>query len=458
VPRGRNTVLFVAISLLSGFGGTVMSLATGIWVLELTGSTSLAALTGFCFFVPTLLGPVLGAVVDRLPRRPLIVWTHLLTAAAVLSLLTVHAAHQFWVIYAVMLGYGISFVLIDAGEAALLPTALPPEALGGVNGLRMSAQEGVKLIAPLVGAGLFGWWGGHSVALLTVGTLTAAAGLYLLIRLRPPAGEPVPDQPSGPPTEPVPPHDPTRRIEPIPPQGPTGRIRAGIRFLWAHPELRVAVLIGSITIAMSGLTTAALYAVVVEDLHRPATFLGVLSSAQGAGSILGGLIVGRAMRLRGTLAVGVLGAGLVALGAAGWGVPWWPVVVGGSFVIGIGLPWTLVAAMTAVQSRTPQALLGRVAATANTLLFAPIAIATPLGAALVLLDHRLPLVVATGLCLGTALLAVRLGRSGRTTGSTDQVDAAANGATESGASGATESGASGATEQIRPADEARVGS
>lgn len=402
VPRGRNTVLFVGISLLSGFGGTVLSLATGIWVLELTGSSSLAALTGFCFFVPTLLGPVLGALVDRLPRRPLIVWTHLLTAATVLSLLTVHAEHQTWVIYAVMLGYGLSFVLIDAGEAALLPAALPPQALGGVNGLRMSAQEGVKLVAPLVGAGLFGWWGGDSVALLTVGTLTAAAGLYLLIRLRPPAPESAPHQPAG------------SRTTQGPPERTGGRIRAGIRFLWAHPELRTTVLIGSVTIAMSGLTTAALYAVVVEGLHRPATFLGVLSSAQGAGSILGGLIVGRLLRVRGPLAVGVLGAVLVAVGAAGWSVPWWPAVVGGSFVIGIGLPWTLVAAMTAVQSRTPEALLGRVAATANTLLFAPIAIATPLGAALVLLDHRLPLAVATALCLGTALLAPRLRRSGRT--------------------------------------------
>ncbi|MBE1488792.1 MFS family permease [Plantactinospora soyae] len=413
-----------------------MSLATGIWVLDLTGSSSLAALTGFCFFVPTLLGPVLGVLVDRFPRRPLIVWTHLLTAGAVLSLLTVHTEDQTWLIYAVMLGYGVSFVLIDAGEAALLPAALPPEVLGGVNGLRMSAQEGVKLIAPLVGAGLFGWWGGHSVALLTVGTLTAAAGLYLLIRLRPsvPAaaapGAGVADQPSTAPTEPG------------PPERSAGRFLVGIRFLWARPELRITVLLGSITIAMSGLTTAALYSVVVEDLHRPATFLGVLSSAQGAGSILGGLIVGRLLRVRGTRAVGILGAVLVALGATGWGVPWWPVVVGSSFVIGIGLPWTLVAAMTAVQSRTPEALLGRVAGTASTLLFAPIAIATPLGAALVLLDRRLPLAIAATLCLGAALSAIRSARSIRATGSADAVAA----------------GPTGTVETSRPADEARVGS
>ncbi|MBF9128100.1 MFS transporter [Plantactinospora sp. S1510] len=419
-----------------------MFLAAGIWVLELTGSSSLAALTGLCFYAPTLLGPVLGALVDRLPRRPLIVWTHLLTAAVVLSLLTVHAEHQTWVIYAVMLGYGISFVLVDAGESALLPAALPPDALGGVNGLRVSAQEGVKLVAPLVGAGLFGWWGAHSVALLTAGTLTAAAGLYLLIRLRPPATRSAPaHRPDPRRADDVPTDTPA---EPGPPERSSGRIRAGMRYLWTHPELRVTVLIGSITIAMSGLMTAALYTVVVEDLHRPATFVGVLSSAQGAGSMLGGLLVGRVLRVPGTLAVGVLGTGLVALGATAWGVPWWPAVVAGSLIIGIGLPWTLVAAVTAVQTRTPEAMLGRVAATANTLLFAPITIATPLGAALVLLDRRVPLVVATALCLGTALLAIRLERSGRTTESTGPAT--------------TGPATTHATERIRPADGAGVAS
>ena len=381
VLRDRNAVLFVGISLLSGFGGAVMSLVAGVWVMSLSGSSSLAALAGFCVFVPTLVGPILGAAVDRFPRRPLLIWTNLLTAGALLCLLAVGSAEQVWLIYVVMLAYGAGVVLLDAGEAALLPAALPAGALGDVNGLRMSAQEGMKLVAPLIGVGLFAWRGGRPVAVLTALVVTVTAGLYALIRSRPVPADSRSEQ-------------------------RTGQIRDGIRFLWLHPDLRVTVLIGSIAIAMSGFTTAALYAVVTDDLHRPATFLGVLASAQGALAILGGLLVGRMLDRYGELAVGALGSVLFAAGCAVRCVPWWPVTLVSSVVIGLGLPWTLVAATTAVQLRTPEGLVGRVAATANSLLFAPVAFAIPVGAVFVLVDHRLPLVIAATLCLVAGVLPV----------------------------------------------------
>ncbi|MDW5325968.1 MFS transporter [Plantactinospora sp. KLBMP9567] len=418
-PKRRNTLLFVGISLTSGFGGTALNVAAGVWVLDLSGSSSLAALTGLCLFAPTLLGPVLGALVDRLPRRRLIVWTHLLTALAVLSLLAVRTDAQVWLVYLVLLGYGTSLVLVDAAENALLPAALPPAALGGVNGLRTSAQEGVKLVAPLVGAGLFAWQGGYPVAALTAGALALAAGLYTLLRIRPRLPSPPdrstgsrsgPADPDRPPAPPEPAERGTRR------PGRKRRVPTGVAFLWRDPELRTSVLVGSVTIAMSGLTTAAVYAVVTEDLHQPGAFVGVLSSGQGAGSLLGGLVVGRLLRTRGSLAVGVLGAALFALGTLGRAVPWSPAAVACSVVVGIGLPWTLVAAVTAVQSRTPEALLGRVSGSVNTLLFAPVAIATPVGAALVLPDHRLPLVVAAVLCLGVGPVALRSARHARRAG------------------------------------------
>jgi hypothetical protein len=61
--------LLIGVSLVAGSGGTAMSLAAGVWVMALTGSSGLAALAGLCVFGPTLVGPVLGAIVDRLPTR-----------------------------------------------------------------------------------------------------------------------------------------------------------------------------------------------------------------------------------------------------------------------------------------------------------------------------------------------------------------------------------------------------
>jgi hypothetical protein len=63
-----------------------------------------------------------------------------------------------------------------------------------------------------------------------------------------------------------------------------------------------------------------------------------------------------------------------------------------------------VAAMTAVQLRTPQRLLGRVAATAGSVLFTPLVAAIPIGAGLVLVDRRLPLLVAAAGCALAGLL------------------------------------------------------
>jgi hypothetical protein len=86
---------------------------------------------------------------------------------------------------------------------------------------------------------------------------------------------------------------------------------------------------------------------------------------------------------------------LFAVGVALRAVPSVPVVLLASAMIGAGLPCVLIAAMTAVQRETPGELVGRVAATANTLLFAPNAIALAAGAGLVaLVDPRVLLLVA----------------------------------------------------------------
>ncbi|MEU4782657.1 MFS transporter [Micromonospora sp. NPDC023633] len=431
VGQRRNIALFVVVSLVSGFGGTAMSLVAGIWVMALTSSASLAAMAGFCVFFPTLFGPLLGALVDRLPRRPLLVWTNLVVAASLLLLLAVRSADQVWLLYVVMLGYGISYVLLDAAEAAWLPAALPGDALGRVNGLRMSAQEGAKLLAPLLGAGLFTLLGGAGVAALAAAMLIIAAVLYRLVRApgsRPPSRR--------------------RRI--------VDETWEGIRFLLGDARLRAIVLVGALVVTMSGLTTAATFAVVDEGLGLSVAFMGVLSSAQGAGALAGGLLTGRLMTGRGEALVGTLGAVLFAAGTAARLLPWTPGVVAGSVVVGVGLPWAVVAAMTAVQRRTPQDLLGRVAGTASTVVFGPMSIGIPLGAWLVAVaDYRLTLVaVAILTVIGGLLLTGRASLTGA-----DGEDAAAGGSATPDRAGTQASGAAaeGGSAARRGSAEAGVG-
>jgi MFS family permease len=381
----RNAALFVAISLLSGFGSSAMSLVAGIWILDLTGSTGLAALAGLCVYAPVLAGPWLGALLDRVPRRPLVVGINLALATVLLSLLTVRGPDRTWLIFVVSCAYGLSYVLIDAGETALLPSALSPGQLGHVNGARSSAQEGMKLVAPAAGAGLYAWHGGHAVVVLSAAMPVLVALLYAAVRLVRTPPDPPADRPNG--------------------------LRAGLTVLLGQPVLRAAVALAAVSIAMSGFTTAATYAMVITELALPATFLGVVLSAQGAGSVVGGLVVGRLLSRWGPVSVGVAGTTLFGVGCLVRCLPWWPATVAASVLAGLGLPWTLVAAVTAVQRHTPASVLGRVAATANTAMFGPIVLAIPLGSAAVHLGARPTLVVAAALCLAYAAAVSRRRRT-----------------------------------------------
>jgi predicted MFS family arabinose efflux permease len=171
------------------------------------------------------------------------------------------------------------------------------------------------------------------------------------------------------------------------------------------------VALAALSIAVSGFATAAQYEVVTGVLDLATTFLAVLASAQGAGSLLGGLVVGRLIARRGGTVVGVAGTALFAAGLVARCLPWWPALVVGAVIGGIGLPWTLIAAVTAVQTGTPSALLGRVSATANTVMFGPIALAIPLGAAAVHLGARATLLGCAAVCLGAAGVVLRRSRS-----------------------------------------------
>ncbi|WP_256962329.1 MFS transporter, partial [Streptomyces sp. NRRL B-24572] len=159
----------------SGFGTTAMWLVSGIWVKSLTGSDSLAALASFALWAPVLLGPLLGTLADRVRRRPLLVVLNLAMACLLPLLLWVESADRVWLLFAVLVLYGAQGSVHDAAEQALMASVVDEDRLGTFNGLRMTANESMKLIAPLVAAGLFAAYGGGPVALLDAVTFAVAA-------------------------------------------------------------------------------------------------------------------------------------------------------------------------------------------------------------------------------------------------------------------------------------------
>ncbi|MFE6522585.1 MFS transporter [Streptomyces sp. NPDC057794] len=373
VLRDRAAGLCLCAVVVSGFGTSALWLASGVWVKDLTGSDGLAALCQLAMWLPTLAGPPLGALADRGRRRPLLMGVNVLLGCLLPVLVRVDSPGEVWLLYAVLFGYGAAGVVHEAAESALVASAVGPSLLGDFNGLRMTASEGMKLLAPLAGAGLYAAYGGAGVALLDAATFALAAGLYALLRVREDESAPVR-------------------------AGGRPRTAEGIRHLRRHPVLRPLVLAGGATMLLAGVNGALVHAV-VDDLGRSPAYAGVLYAAQGAGSVAAGLLSGPALRRLGARRFAACGVALLALAVALRAVPSAPLALGCSAAIGAGLPAVLIAALTAVQRETPGPLLGRVTATAHTLVYAPNVAGLAAGAALVeLVSHR-PVLVAVGMAL-----------------------------------------------------------
>lgn len=390
VLRDRNARLYLSGVLVSGFGTTGMWLVAGVWVKSLTGSDGLAALTAFAMWAPVLAGPLLGGQADRTRRGPLLVRVNLAMAAVLPVLLLVDSAGRVWLLFAVLFVYGAAGTVLDAAEAALLPGAVGKEVLGDLNGLRMTVTEGVKLIAPLTGAALFARFGGAPVVLLDALTFALAAGAFALLRVR---EEPPPGRAGA---------------------GAASGGREGVRRLWRSAGLRPLLVAGAVAMGLAGVNGALVHAVADDVLGRPPAFVGVMYAAQGAGSVVAGVVAGPLLRRLGERGFVAAGVALFAVAAGGRALPYDMAVLVCCGLVGLGLPCVPIGVLTAVQRRAPDAVLGRAAATAGTLLFVPNAVALPLGAALVsFVDVRvvLPPVAVAGL-LTAAALALGPGRFG----------------------------------------------
>jgi Na+/melibiose symporter-like transporter len=393
----RDATIYLAGQALSVLGDSALWLAMGIWVKERTGSNSAAGLVFFAFICGTCLAPLTGLLVDRLRRRPLLIAANLATGALVCLLLA--AGPRLWLVYLVMFGYGVSNSLLGSAQTALLPLLLPADLLGAANAALQVASTGLRVVTPLLGAGLLAWAGPGPVIGLDVATFVLAAGSVAALRVREAA--------------------PVRGAE-----HPWAAITAGLRHIAATPPLRrvlVAVVIGA---TVFGFFETVQFAVVGAGLHRSPAFLGVLTAAQGAGAVAGGLLAAPVMARTSerTLAGGGLLACAVACLAEMSGQL--ALVLAGAALLGVCIVWINVGAITLLQRQTPSRLLGRVDAAGSTAITVPQAASIAVGAAAIaVLDYRILLGVMAVVMLAAAGYLARVPDSAPPTATRDTVAA-----------------------------------
>jgi hypothetical protein len=278
--------------------------------------------------------------------------------------LFVNGRGELWLIYVIAALYGASGAFLFSARSAFMTVMLPRDLLADANAIFATIREGLRLIAPLAGAGLYAAFGGGVVAVLDASTFAAVAAAIAFVRT----------------PEPRPVREEHRFLT---------ELAAGARHIFATAPLRQIILTAGVCLLVVGFAETFVFAVVDQGLHREPSFLGVLESLQGAGAVLGGVTAARALRYFGDVRLVGIGMVLFALGDGTFALPSLPLVASGFAVAGFGLAWLIVGFSTSVQVRTPQRLQGRVASAAGTIIGVPQTFSIALGASLIgFADYR----------------------------------------------------------------------
>jgi MFS family permease len=356
--RTRDVRVYLTGQSFSLFGDTAMFLALGIWVKELTHSNADAGLTFFFGAFASMFSPFAGMVVDRVRRRPTLIITNVVSAVGVLLLLAVHGSSGVWIVYVVMFLYGLAGCFIGSAQSAFLTLLVPADQLGDANGFLRTVREGLRLIAPLAGAGLFVLVGGHWICALDSATFLVAGATVLSLHVRE-------ERPA--------------RVE----QHFVDELLAGFRHVAATPVLKRMVTSLAVACCVIGFAETAIFAITSFELHRSPSFIGVIMAAQGVGAIVGGPLSAPMMRRTGERWLSGVGLALVAIGCLLFEAGPLPLVLLGAVTFGVALPPLLVGAYTLIQTRTSGELQGRAFSAFDLIATLPQTVSIAVGAALI---------------------------------------------------------------------------
>ncbi|GAA1392543.1 MFS transporter [Luteococcus peritonei] len=152
-------------ALVTGIGNTLTSVAVGLHVYELTGSTFAVSMVGVIALLPTLwAGLYGGTIVDRFDRRRVALASAVLAwlSTAGIALLAWLGQETIWSLYLLSAVNTIGATLVGASRQAMIPNLIPAAMLpaaGALNGMSMGLviTVGPMLAGLLVAHGGFAW-------------------------------------------------------------------------------------------------------------------------------------------------------------------------------------------------------------------------------------------------------------------------------------------------------------
>ncbi|MCL6580293.1 MAG: MFS transporter [Firmicutes bacterium] len=338
--KERSYLVFWLGQTVSVLGDVVAFVALPVWVYYLTGSKAALGLSFATNVLPRLLlAPVAGVYVDRWDRRRTMITCDLLRAVALAGLFLVRDAGDVGLIYGVNFFNACVSRFYLPARNALIPDLVGTDKLVAANSLASVSESAAQLVGPLLGGVLVTLGGPKSAVALDLVTFLLAALSLSSITVKARA-DGATDRTA-------------RRV--------TADLVAGLGLAWKTTVLRYLLLTFCLVALAQGALVTLLLPFLTEILGLPSDYFGVVVAVEGAGALVGGLLVGSlARRLKpetlfasSLLAVGLVLGLIVAAADFGWLLC--GLVVEGAVGVGVAIATT-----TILQARVPEQFRGRV--------------------------------------------------------------------------------------------------
>jgi len=139
----------------SMFGSSVVGFALAWYLAKETGSATVLSMAMLVNLLPSVvLGPFIGPFIDRWNRKKTMIYSDLITALLTLVLVVLFhtGAIQIWIIYVIMAGRSIGGSFQRPALSASMSMIVPEKYLVRANGLNMTLNGAINIVAPIAGA------------------------------------------------------------------------------------------------------------------------------------------------------------------------------------------------------------------------------------------------------------------------------------------------------------------
>jgi MFS family permease len=341
----------------STLGSSFSGFAIPLLIFQLTGSAVNLSLSMAISFLPSIfIGLLVGAWVDRMNRKRLMVGLNILFAVSIVSIPIVAATGHLsliW-IYGVLLINAVMRLFFTAASMAAIPSLVERERLVAANGKIQASYSAMSVIGPILAGGLAAFVPLPALLVVDAISYVFASGALLLVRRSFNLHAARPAEPA------------TVRAD----------VMEGLRFVMGHPVLRnISIMMAAVNF-FSMVVPAQLVFFAKTSLQASDTQVGVLFAANAVGVLILSLGAGALRRHWpfSRIALGILEIqGVVVIVIAQMHIFWLTLPL---LALWQGLSTLFSINTTSLrQILTPNQLLGRVVMVAN--VFGSIAI--PLG-------------------------------------------------------------------------------